>query len=58
MRNRRNVLDHGDLETHSLQGADGRFTTLTGTLDKDLDGLETMLHSGGGPKKTIANKKK
>ena len=47
VRDGRDVLDHGDLQAHSLQGADGSFTTLAGALDKDLDGLETMLHSGG-----------
>ena len=44
MRDGGNVFDHGDLETCGLQSADSRLTTLTGTLDKDLNALHAVLH--------------
>ena len=44
MRNGGNVFDHGDLKACGLQCADRCLTTLTGSLDKDLDALHAMLH--------------
>ena len=42
------VLDHRHLQAHGLQCADGSLTALAGALDKDLHGLQAMLHSGLG----------
>ena len=42
------VFDHRHFQAHRLQGADRGLTALAGALDKDLNSLQAMLHSGAG----------
>ena len=39
MRNGGDILDHRNLETGGLEGADGGLTARAGTLDENFDGL-------------------
>ncbi len=48
MGDRGHIFNHIDLESSSLQGTDCSLSAGTGTLNINLDRLETMLHSGLG----------
>ena len=48
MGNGGDVLDHGDLQTSSLQRTNGSFTALAGALYINFYALQAMLHSSLG----------
>ena len=43
MRNGSHVLDHDDFQASGLQSADSSFTTLTGALNINLNGLQAAV---------------
>ena len=43
MRNGSHVLDHNDFQASGLQSADCSFTTLTGALNVNLNGLQAAV---------------
>ena len=51
MRNGGDVLNHYDFQTCSLQSPDGSLTSLTGALNKDLDGLQTAAETAANAAK-------
>jgi hypothetical protein len=48
VRNGSLVLDHRDVKARDLQRADSGFTALAGSLNEDLDSLESVLHGSLG----------